>query len=676
MAPGSSIHHKETFLENLLWLGFNEPFQIYNQSDQEEVYKRASEELSKKNITDNFRDTIDNILLNITHVIRSKDKLAFKEEEILIYKSLNIPVPEFIHIPPLLSQDKKRYKKIEAIPSIFDLKRAGFLPSAILNYLFYSLFSYIKDRKILLPEEMIKISDLSKISKSNSTFSQKLLKYYNKKYIETMKTEELQEKLFELLKSRGIIKDLPGKRKINLIKSFLPELQKRNNGMAKLLSTIYNISSACPLLDEKAKSYIKSNSSSLNNLNKIIYDSNNLRDLYEKRKIFGKLIRTAFTGNPDGIPLKIILKNTSPALIRKKITFLTNGKDSPPLPSYEEIEKRTITYMFKKKFGLEVIKNTKLSGFRNFTWKVNCKENKFLLKRGVEGNLFNFSNEETVLKALEKYGLTPKEPSIDISKEFFPEPLLIYKWVEGRTMKKFSSSFYEPLADYICRVHSYSIPALPLYLKSANTLYEELNALYSFYIQCREENGTKEDKLSLLIYNYIKYIEPEVRKKSSLWTFNIPISVLHRDIRPSNIIVNKDSIIAIDWEEACSGDPAYDICRFFMINNLNLKERKRFLQFYLKLYLEKHPGDNFFSERLKIYELIYFIYFHIKLLLRYIHLKRGSIVSAADWRIYLETEVKNCYKTLASSFNNINHLLKLNKKDYSAEDLEKLGKLL
>ncbi len=85
--------------------------------------------------TYNFVVVVDDVEMKITHVIRGDDHLSNTPKQALLYQGLNLPFPQFIHIPMILGKDKKRLSKRHGATSVLAYKDMGYLSEAMLNYL-------------------------------------------------------------------------------------------------------------------------------------------------------------------------------------------------------------------------------------------------------------------------------------------------------------------------------------------------------------------------------------------------------------------------------------------------------------------------------------------------------------------------------------------------------------
>ncbi|HRU74460.1 MAG TPA: glutamate--tRNA ligase family protein, partial [Caldisericia bacterium] len=147
----------------------------------------------------NFSCVVDDVEMRITHVIRGEDHLSNTHKQILIYKALNKEIPYFGHLPLMLGKDKEKLSKRHGSVSIEEFETEGFLPEAILNYLFLIGFSIKDNKEIFTIDEMIEEFSLSKISKSSPIFDHDKLKWLNSYYIRNLSDEELFNKAFSFI---------------------------------------------------------------------------------------------------------------------------------------------------------------------------------------------------------------------------------------------------------------------------------------------------------------------------------------------------------------------------------------------------------------------------------------------------------------------------------------------
>ena len=73
--------------------------------------------------------------MKITHVVRGDDHISNTPKQLLLYRALGAPVPQFAHVPLILGADKKRLSKRHGATSVSEYARQGYLPEAMVNFL-------------------------------------------------------------------------------------------------------------------------------------------------------------------------------------------------------------------------------------------------------------------------------------------------------------------------------------------------------------------------------------------------------------------------------------------------------------------------------------------------------------------------------------------------------------
>ena len=104
--------------------------------------------------TYNFAVVVDDIDMEITHVIRGDDHVNNTPRQVNIFKALKAPLPIFAHLPMIVGQDGQRLSKRHGAVSVLEYRDQGFLPQAMRNYLLRLGWSH-GDQEIFSREEMI-----------------------------------------------------------------------------------------------------------------------------------------------------------------------------------------------------------------------------------------------------------------------------------------------------------------------------------------------------------------------------------------------------------------------------------------------------------------------------------------------------------------------------------------
>ena len=130
-----------------------------------------------------FVNVIDDIEMNITHVLRGEDHLSNTPKHIALFNALGVTPPIFAHIPLILNTDGSKMSKRDAGSGIEWYKDHGFLSNSLVNYIALLGWSPKDDREILKKKEIIELFDFDHLNKSNSKFDLEKAKWLNSQYI-------------------------------------------------------------------------------------------------------------------------------------------------------------------------------------------------------------------------------------------------------------------------------------------------------------------------------------------------------------------------------------------------------------------------------------------------------------------------------------------------------------
>lgn len=144
--------------------------------------------------TYNFAVVIDDLDMNITHVIRGDDHINNTPRQINLFKAMNATIPTFAHLPMILGDDGKRLSKRHGAVSVLQFKELGVLPHALLNYLVRLGWSN-GDQEIFSVAEMIEHFDLKNVSRGVSSFNYDKLYWLNQHYQKSDSPESVAEAL-------------------------------------------------------------------------------------------------------------------------------------------------------------------------------------------------------------------------------------------------------------------------------------------------------------------------------------------------------------------------------------------------------------------------------------------------------------------------------------------------
>jgi glutamyl-tRNA synthetase len=142
----------------------------------------------------NFCVVVDDIFMNITHVIRGEDHISNTHKQVLFYKALGAPVPLFAHLPLILGQAGNKLSKRDASVSVEEYRAQGFMADALFNYLVRLGWSH-GDQEVFSREQMVEAFELENVGKKGAIFDIKKLLWLNGVYIRQSSAETLLEEI-------------------------------------------------------------------------------------------------------------------------------------------------------------------------------------------------------------------------------------------------------------------------------------------------------------------------------------------------------------------------------------------------------------------------------------------------------------------------------------------------
>src|SRR6202142_3698187 len=132
--------------------------------------------------TYNFCVVVDDMDMQITHVIRGDDHLNNTPRQMNMLLALGRKPPIYAHLPMILGPDGAKLSKRHGAVSVLQYRDDGFLPEAVLNYLVRLGWSH-GDQEIFSIEEMVRWFDIANVNKSASAFNVEKLQWLNQQHL-------------------------------------------------------------------------------------------------------------------------------------------------------------------------------------------------------------------------------------------------------------------------------------------------------------------------------------------------------------------------------------------------------------------------------------------------------------------------------------------------------------
>jgi glutamyl-tRNA synthetase len=198
--------------------------------------------------TYNFVVVVDDMDMNISHVIRGDDHLNNSARQANILQALGIAPPVYAHVPMILDETGKKLSKRTGAASVMDYRDAGYLPEAVVNYLVRLGWAH-GDQEVFTLDEMIEHFDITDINHSASSLNPSKLDWLNQHYLKTLPRAHIARHLAGHLGALGVDPGAAGTPDIEAVVEAQAERSKTLIEMAQQSVFFYQTPSA---YEEKA----------------------------------------------------------------------------------------------------------------------------------------------------------------------------------------------------------------------------------------------------------------------------------------------------------------------------------------------------------------------------------------------------------------------------------------
>lgn len=256
--------------------------------------------------TYNLAVVVDDLEMQVTHILRGDDHVNNTPKQILIYKALGVEPPLFGHVPMILGPDKKKLSKRHGALSVMAYKEMGFLPEAMVNYLVRLGWSY-KDEEIFSKDDLISKFTLENLGASACVFDVDKLTWINSHYIKEADISRLVKIIQEHIPEQFLPVDS------DYLENIIPLLQPRAGNMREMAQMadffiiadndlVYDEKAVDKFLTAEARHHLQEITSRLKELS--TFDQTGLEQVFKKYiqdkdikfKVIAQPLRVAITG--------------------------------------------------------------------------------------------------------------------------------------------------------------------------------------------------------------------------------------------------------------------------------------------------------------------------------------------------------------------------------------------
>lgn len=148
----------------------------------------------------NFSAAIDDLEMNISHVIRGDDHISNTPKQLLIFEALGAAPPQYGHVPMIFGADKTKLSKRHGAVSLSYYEQAGFIKEAAINYLALLGWAYDDKTEFFTIKDLIDKFSPDKFGKTPAVFDIKKLEYFNQAHLKVMDLHDKSELIYNFVK--------------------------------------------------------------------------------------------------------------------------------------------------------------------------------------------------------------------------------------------------------------------------------------------------------------------------------------------------------------------------------------------------------------------------------------------------------------------------------------------
>ncbi len=201
---------------------------------------------------------VDDHFMGITHVVRGDEWLISTPKHIYTYEAFGWEAPQFVHLPVILGQSKKKLSKREGDVSVEDFKRKGYLPEALINYIALVGWSPDDGEEIMDMQTLINKFSFDRVSKSSGVFDVEKLNWMNNQYIRNYDLDQLTVLSKSYFVESGFASDAEFDEEFAKYKNIVDTLRERLNKLNEISDyfNLFNVNTIV-LEDDEAREMIE-----------------------------------------------------------------------------------------------------------------------------------------------------------------------------------------------------------------------------------------------------------------------------------------------------------------------------------------------------------------------------------------------------------------------------------
>ncbi len=159
--------------------------------------------------TYNFAHIIDDLMMDVTHIMRADEFISSTPKFLSLYEALEIKPPVLVTLPPILRNDKtKKLGKRDGAKDILEYRKEGFLPDAMVNFLALVGWNPGTEKEVFTRAELVQAFDIAKIQRAGGVFNEEKLRWMNKEHMKLQSPDTAMPIILDIISKHERVRDL------------------------------------------------------------------------------------------------------------------------------------------------------------------------------------------------------------------------------------------------------------------------------------------------------------------------------------------------------------------------------------------------------------------------------------------------------------------------------------
>jgi glutamyl-tRNA synthetase len=151
-----------------------------------------------------FVNVVDDLEMEITHVIRGEDHLMNTPKHLQLIEAFGGKAPQYAHIPLILNPDGSKMSKRDEGAAVGDYPRQGFLSSAVVNFIALLGWNPKTEQEIFKLGELAEIFTLDNVNRAPARFDIEKCKWMNQQHLLGVSVEDFAAAAKPFVEAEGL----------------------------------------------------------------------------------------------------------------------------------------------------------------------------------------------------------------------------------------------------------------------------------------------------------------------------------------------------------------------------------------------------------------------------------------------------------------------------------------